>query len=423
MTSSFLADSATRAVQRRTMIVLIVAQIVGTIGVGVAPAIGVLLAEDVTHSEAWAGLARTASTLGTALFGLVLGNLAARRGRRVALTSGWWLAAAGSVLLVAAAQWNLVIPLFIGLLFIGTGSAVSLQSRFAATDLAEPEHKTRALARVVWVGTIGSVLGPNLGRPGEFMGSATGLTAFASAFLIGAICLCLAGLTVFVWLRPDPLLLSTTAHVQTSTQTGMKPPRMQQVFTEIRENTQARVALAAILTGQIVMVAIMTMTPVHVEHVGGSITTIGITISLHVAGMFALAPVVGAVADRFGHRNAISIGIAIFLSSLVIGAVKPNDTGWIMVSLFLLGLGWAFVSVVGSALFSAVISPATRASSQGGVDALASLCGAIAAFIAGPILLITSFSFLSLIAITALIPLTILVGTRPISTQPNPATG
>lgn len=424
MASSFQAELATAEVQRRTMTVLVIAQIVGTIGVGVAPTIGVLLAGEVTHNEAWAGLARTASTLGAALFGLRLGTLAARRGRRVALSSGWWLAAAGSALLVAAAQWSLIIPLFVGLLFIGAGSAANLQSRFAATDLAAPRHKARSLALVVWVGTLGSVLGPNLGAPGEYVGSTTGLTVFASAFLIAAICLALAGLIVVIWLRPDPLLLlERDAHIPTGATPGKQPGRIRQVVGELRGNRQARVAVIAILTAQVVMAGIMTMTPVHIAHQGGSITTIGITISLHVAGMYALAPLVGLSADRFGHRITISAGIMIFLASLVIGAARADDTGWIIVSLILLGIGWSFVNVAGSALFSAVVSPAARASSQGGVDALSNLGGATAALVAGPLLVITSFSFLSILAIVALIPLTLLMATRPLTPHPAPILG
>ena len=115
-------------IQRRTLIVLAMMQIIGTVGVGVAPTIGVLLATEVTDNEAWAGLARTASTLGAALMGMPLGNLAARRGRRVALSLGWWIAAVGGAFLVAAAQWSLVVPMFIGLTLIGSGSAVVLQA-------------------------------------------------------------------------------------------------------------------------------------------------------------------------------------------------------------------------------------------------------------------------------------------------------
>lgn len=408
--TAWAADTA-RA-QRRTMAVLVVMQIVGTVGVGAAPSIGVLLAGEVTENEAWAGLARTASTLGAALMGLPLGNLAARLGRRLALSSGWWVAAAGSALLVAAAQQSLVVPLFVGLLLIGAGSAVSLQARFAATDLAEPHRKGRSLSLIVWVGTLGSVLGPNLGVPGQVVSDRTGLTTYASAFLIAAVALALAGFIVFAWLRPDPLLVLEQTESARPVRSGRRPGRIRLILAELRVNQRARYALIAILTAQIVMVSIMTMTPVHIAHHGGSVAIVGITISLHVAGMYVLAPLVGFLTDRYGHRSTISAGIAIFLASLVIGAMWPEETGWIIASLVLLGFGWSFVNVAGSALFSQVVSAETRASSQGGVDALANLCGATAAFAAGPLLAVSSFSTLSVLAIAVLSPLAVLTASR-----------
>ncbi|ALJ21353.1 MFS transporter [Microbacterium sp. No. 7] len=418
------ASVARATIQRRTMIVLIVMQVIGTIGVGVAPSIGVLLAGQVTDSEAWAGLARTASTLGAAVFGLPLGTIAARYGRRVALSGGWWVAAAGSALLVAAAQWSLVIPLFIGLFLIGVGTAVSLQARFAATDLAEPQHRGRSLALVVWVGTLGTVIGPNLGIPGELVGGVTGLTVFAAAFLIAAVCLALAGVIVSVWLRPDPLLTLAAAQEVAAPRsdaatrnapadkTRRRGGRIGAVLTEMRTNRAARYALIAIVTAQIVMVAIMTMTPVHIEHQGGSVTIVGVTISLHIIGMYALAPLVGWIADRFGHRVTIATGILIFLASLLIGAIRPDGIPWIIASLILLGVGWSFVNVAGSALFSAAVTDEARASSQGGADALSNLLGATAAFAAGPLLAASSFSVLSVAAIAALTPLAILTAWR-----------
>src|SRR5699024_3916075 len=224
------------------------AQIIGTVGVGVAPSIGVLLAEEVTNNEALAGLARTASTLGAAIFGIWLGTFAARHGRRIALSVGWIVAASGSGLLVFAAQQSLIAPLFIGLLMIGAGSAVSLQARFAATDLAEPQTKARSLALVVWVGTIGSVLGPNLGVPGKVVGSFTGLNVYSSSFLIAAVFLGMAGVVVFTSLRPDPLLA-----LQRSTEgTGTKPvigigARINQALNELKINQLAKVAVIAII--------------------------------------------------------------------------------------------------------------------------------------------------------------------------------
>jgi len=408
------------AVQRRTIAVLVITQIVGTVGVGVAPSIGILLAGEVTESEAWAGLARTASTLGAALFSLPLGSFAARRGRRLALATGWWVAALGSAILVAAAQWSLVVPLFAGLFLIGSGSAVSLQARFAATDLAEPHRKARSLALVVWVGTAGMVLGPNLGAPGQLIGGATGLSVYAGAFLIAAMFLAAAGTVVFTLLRPDPLLvLARIRPTMTDDRPGKRQGRIRTMVGEVRSNRPARIAAIAILSAQVVMVAIMTMTPVHIMHEGGSVNIVGITISLHIAGMYALAPVVGWMTDRFGNRSSIYIGVAILTLSLILSAAQPDKLAMMVISLILLGIGWSFVNVAGSALFSLTVSDEVRASAQGGVDALSNLCGASAAFAAGPLLAVSDFTTLSILSMIVLLPLAALL-VRPIGVQaPN----
>lgn len=392
------------AAQRRTLWVLAISQIVGTVGVGVAPTIGILLAGDVTDSEAWAGVARTASTLGAALLGFPLGNLAARSGRRIALSSGWFLAAIGAALLVASAQWSLVVPLFLGLLLIGAGSAVTLQARFAATDLATPANHAKSLSLIVWVGTIGMVLGPNLGAVGEWLGRSITLVPFAAAFAIAAVFLLLAGIVVAAFLRPDPLLLLQQS-APSATPKTKRQSSIRRVLDELTGNSSARYAVVTILCAQAVMVAVMTMTPVHLNHHGGSITIIGITISLHIVGMYAFAPLVGIATDRLGHRATIAVGIAILLGSLVVAILVPDSITWMVVSLFLLGLGWSFANVAGSALFSATISPETRAQSQGGVDALANLAGATAALLSGPILAATSFAWLAGIAVVMLVPM------------------
>lgn len=410
---------ASHPAQRRTLAVLVVAQILGTIGLGVAPSIGILLAGEVTDSEAWAGLARTSSTLGAALMGVPLGMMAARRGRRVALTVGWWIAGLGAALLVLAAQWDLVVPLFLGLLLTGAGTAASLQARFAATDLASPATRARSLSLVVWMGAIGNVLGPNLGVPGQAIGAATGLSVYSAAFLIAAVGSVVAGAVVLVLLRPDPLLLlarDSAAPDLTvrSARPASRRQRLRDMAREFRVNRRARTALVAILTSQTVMVALMTMTPVHVQHEGGSVTIVGITISLHVAGMYGLSPVVGILIDRVGHRAAVVAGIVLFAASLALAVLASGAMAGVMASLILLGLGWSFMNVGGSALFGAAVSDRARASAQGGADALSNLCGAVASFASGPIMAVSSFSVLGMIGAVLLVPVLVLaLGSGP----------
>ena len=433
--------------QKRTLTILIITQVFGTVGVGIGPSMGILLAEQVAETELWAGLARSATTLGAALFGIPLGNLAAARGRNIALWLGWVVGGVGAVIVAAAAQLDSVILLFAGLLLMGAGAAVGLQARFAATDLAEPEHKGRSLGLIMWFSTIGTVLGPNLGTPGLAVANYFGVNLFTAAFGMAAVCLFIAGLLIFLFLRPDPLLtlqrhLAQTAagqqtggrgaastpaagtsgaaqagtqgqapHQGGGSQTGRKPSRFAMVFTEFRTNPKARYALIAILSAQLVMVAVMTMTPVHLNHHGDSIQVIGLTISLHILGMYALSPLVGWSADKLGARITISIGMVLLLASLLIGAAMPQSTGGIIASLILLGVGWSFAFVTGSSLFSRVVSDDTRASAQGGADALANLTSAVGAFIAGPVMAITSFSALALIAIIFLVPTAVMTVT------------
>lgn len=419
--------------QRRTLVVLVLAQILGTIALGVTPSIGILLAGEVTDNEAWAGLARTSSTLGAALLGIPLGNLAARRGRRIALVTGWWVAAAGAAMLVAAAQFELIVPLFLGLLMTGAGTAASLQSRFAATDLAAPSTRARSLSLVVWMGAIGNVLGPNLGVPGEALGAVTGLSVYAAAFLIAAVASLLAGTLVLVLLRPDPLqvLAGRLAALESepalvdgvpkapvgSAPVGSAPvaplrasraARFRAMVAELRADRRARTALVALLTSQVVMVSLMTMTPVHIAHQGGSLTLVGLTISLHVVGMFGLSPVVGILVDRAGHRATVGIGILLFALSLLAAVFASGTSGGVIACLVLLGLGWSFMNVTASALFSTVVQDRSRASAQGGADALSNLLGAIVAFGAGPLMVATSFSRLGILAAVIMVPVVLL---------------
>jgi MFS family permease len=414
-------------IQRRTLAVLAVSQVIGTVGVGIAPSIGILLATEVTDSEVWSGLARTASTLGAALLGIPLGATAARWGRRTALASGWWVSAAGAAVLVAAAQWSLVIPMFLGLLLIGAGQATSLQSRFAATDRARPADRARALSLVVWVGTLGNVLGPNLGLPGQALHRATGLTVFAGAFLIAAVCLALAGLVIFLWLRPDPLA-GRTASAPVPAVSAVPDaagrrrfPRVRLLLAEIRTNPRARAAAGAVVIAQVIMVVVMTMTPVHMSHRGDSVTLVGVTISLHILGMYALAPVVGQLTDRRGPRPAVVTGVVVLVASLVVAGAASDSTAGVVVALFLLGLGWSFVNVAGSATFSQALTEDHRATAQGGLDASSNLVSAAGAFAAGPLMAVSSFPVVSVVVAVLLIPVAVSLPTaawaRPRATE------
>lgn len=445
--AGWLALPEVVAVRRRTTATLLGAQVLGSLGIGAAPSVGILLAATVADSETWAGIARAATTVGAALLALPLASLAARRGRRRAMGLGWSLGAVGAALLVASAVTGSVPLLVLGMLGTGGGSATQLQARFAATDLAAPAHRARALSLVMWVGTVGAVLGPNLGAPGEVVADHLGIPPLAGAFVLSAALLALTAVVVVSGLRPDPLLLAQRHTAQTvpdqrarAAADATAPPHagvaraaadaaalpaavvstarigtpsrrgVRHAMKLVRASPAARFALVALVAAHVSMVSVMTMTPVHLSHHGDSITVIGLTISLHVAGMFALAPVVGAAADRFGRVPVIVAGQAVLAAAAVTGALGAGSTTAVAVALTLLGLGWSVVTVPASALLSQSAPAEARPLVQGLGDTTMNAAAALGAIVSGPLMAWLGFSALSILGGLMIVPVLWMVG-------------
>lgn len=408
--------------RRRTMRTLLIAQVAGALGVGAGPSVGVLMAAEVTSSETWAGLARASTTVGAAVFSLLLGMLAARRGRRVSLTLAWSIAGAGAALLTTAPVLRSTPLLVVGMLALGAGSAAGMQSRFAATDLAAPAHRARSLALVVWVGTLGAVLGPNLGAPGTVLETWTGLPPLSGAFALSALLLTLTATVVALGLRPDPLQLArlhtraadadgdTSAGPRTSSSgtSASAHVRMPAALREVWRLPTGRFALVALVLAHVAMVSVMTMTPVHLSHGGGSITLIGLTISLHVLGMFALAPVFGAAADRFGPVPVILAGQAVLAAAALTGVLGAGSQEAVALALLLLGLGWSVVTVPASSLLTESVPARNRPLVQGAGDASMNAAAALGAIASGPLMAVAGFEGLSVVAGLTVVPVLLL---------------
>ena len=391
------------ALQRRSVVLLIVGQVLGSFGMGASPSVGILLAEEVTGSETLAGLARTSATLGAALLGIPLALLATRGGRRMSLAAGWFLAAFGAIALICATLTDNIALLIGGMLLFGAGTAAMLQSRFAATDLARPANRGRTLSLVVWCGTLGSVLGPNLGEPGTVVSRWLGLPPLAGAFVIALGLLITAGVLTVIFLRPDPLLTATEHEHRAGRPAQRRSIR--EVFGTLWAIRPARFALVVVIGAHLSMVSLMTMTPVQMNHHGSSLTIVGITISIHVLGMFALSPLVGWASDRIGPVRVIMLGQLIFICSSVAAIISGGNESWTMISLFLLGLGWSCGTVPGSILLSESVPAETRTSSQGMVDTAMNAFAALAALISGPLFSLVGFGGLSLMAVLVAVPL------------------
>lgn len=388
-----VADLERGRVQRRTVSVLIAGQIVSGLGIGAAVSMGALLVAAVTGSEAWSGMAATMNTLGAALFAIPLAQLARRRGRRVSLTTGALVASLGALAVTASAVLESPFLLLLSMAVMGIGAALNFQSRFAATDLATDTTRGRDLSLVVWSTTIGAVIGPNLAEPSDALGRAVGLPELTGGFVIAAAAQLLGALLYAIALRPDPLLLALGPHRALPAGTERRAVRG---FAILRSNLAARRAVLATGLSHAVMVALMGMTPIHLMGHGADLTIVGITISLHVAGMFGLSPVFGILTDRIGDRAVILGGQVMLATAMLVAALGSQSTQLVAVALVLLGLGWSASNVAGSTMLSGAVPVEQRPATQGTSDLLMNLAGAGGGALAGLILAGIGFSGLAL---------------------------
>jgi len=376
--------------RRRTLLVLTIGQILGGLGVGAALSVGALAANDLAGA-AWSGLAATVSTLGAGILAVPLAQLADRSGRRISLSTAALVAGAGALGCVLALSISSVVLLFVGLGLVGAATAAALQSRFAATDLASVSSRGRDLSLVVWSTTIGAVTGPNLAEPGNLLGAAVGLPPLAGVFVFPLVAQMLAAVLYLVWLRPDPLLesrrlaLDAAATTGTTGTTDAGPGDMRLV----------RLAIVTVALSHATMVALMSMTPVHLVHGGATLSVVGFTLSLHVAGMFALSPVFGVLADRLGRVPTIAAGQLLLFAAAVVTALGSHETPIVMLGLTLLGLGWSASTVAGSALLNDAAPADRRVRVQGRSDLAMNLAGAVGGAVPGPLLAWFSYAGLA----------------------------
>ncbi|MET7641335.1 MFS transporter [Streptomyces sp. NPDC005438] len=387
-------DTAT--VQRRILRVLVISQVLSGAGLAAGITVGALLAQDMLGSTSLAGLPSALFTAGSALAAVVVGRVSQARGRRPGLAIGYLTGALGAAGVIVAAAWDQPVLLFFFLLVYGAGTATNLQARYAGADLATPDHRGRAVSRVLVATTLGGVAGPNLTAPTGSLAETLGLPHLAGPFLLAGAAYALAALALTLWLRPDPLLLARElAEEDTPAPTIERNGEP----SDVREGRSGVVlgALVMVLT-QLVMVAIMTMTPVHMHDHGHGTAASGLVIALHVAAMYLPSPLTGWLVDRYGRMTIAAASGVTLLAAGVVGAAAPGGSvALVALALILLGLGWNFGLVSGTAIITDTVPLAVRAKTQGTVDVSIALAGATGGMTSGLVVAAAGFPVLALV--------------------------
>lgn len=384
-------------VQRRTLYVVALSQMLGGAGLAAGVTVGALLAQQMLGGEGLAGVPIALFTLGSALTAYLVGIVSQRAGRRVGLGLGFLAGGLGAIGVVVAATVDSVPLLLVTLFVYGAGTATNLQARYAGTDLATPDSRGTAISIALVATTLGAVAGPNLVEPLGDLAVSLDLPALSGPFLLAALAYTAAGAALFGLLRPDPLLFARRLADRGTTGPDPAPAPVM---------TDAAGAAAGVYVGATIMVltmvsmvAIMTMTPVHMRHHGHGLGDVGLVIGLHIAAMYLPSPVTGLLVDRVGRTAmAVAAGVVLLAAGLA-AALAPGDSlALTVVALVLLGLGWNFGLIAGTALVVDATAPDQRPRVQGSVDVLVALAGATGGVLSGLVVAASSFSTLGLAA-------------------------
>ena len=368
--------------QRRTLSVLFLTQVVGGTGSALGGAVAALLAAEL-GGVGISGLAQSAGVVGAALFAVPATAMVHRHGRRPSLAACYATAATGALLIVAAALRHALPLLFAGTFLLGGSTAASYQARYAAVDLAPAALRGRHLSLIVWGTTVGAVIGPSLAAPAGTLLAGRGIPTLAGPFLFASLLFVLAAFVLLALLRPDPAVVARRAQAEAGP--GGVPPRgagLREAARMVGAEPAARLGVITMALGHVVMVGVMTMTPVHIRAAGHdaarTLDIVGLVLSAHVAGMFALAPVFGWLTDRLGRRGVIALGTGLLLTACAVAGTAGQAPRQLAAGLLILGLGWSATLVSGSTLLSDAIPTERRASAQGFADLAMGLAGASA---------------------------------------------
>ena len=369
-------------IQKRTLRVLVLSQMTGSAALAAAVTVGAFVIQDILgQATAWGGIASATVTMGTAFMSQILARLMNIRGRRNGLQTGYLLAILGGFVAGYGAETKTLWIFMIGLFIFGNGQASNLLSRYAATDLATFDERGRAMSRILFASTFGAVFGPLLIKPAEQAGmdwfgwgQYTGPWVFSGVFFLTSL------INTTLRLKPDPL--EVAGRLNRQSEVGAPSRLFSDAIRAIRGSSNAKIAVLSMVISQMAMVAVMTMTPVHLK-LHGHETVSAYIISLHVAGMYAFSPLVGRFADRRGRLSTIQFGAVVLMCATLLSSLAGGSPLLLYPALWMLGVGWSFGLIGGSSLLVDSIDQQIRVRVQGAADLTMSFCGGLAGFSSG----------------------------------------
>jgi len=387
---------------RKITWVLFATQSLASAGFIASATINSILGAKLGSSASYAGVPSAVYLLGGAFAASAWGYLMDKIGRRNGIVTGLIIGVFGNGLVLYAISTSSFALFLLGMVMLGITNAAVVLGRFAAAEVNPPAQRGAAISNVVLGGTFGAVFGPLLVGPMGVIAHSLGLDELAGAYIATLVLFAIASVVVLIGLRPDPRELGREIAVQYPEET---PHGATRPILQILRQPAALIAVTAMVLGQVVMVAIMVITSLHMRGHNHNLRDISAVIASHTFGMYAFSVISGRLSDSWGRGPVILAGASTLLLACIAAPLSPNVLP-LAVALFLLGLGWNFCFVGGSALLSDQLSPAERARTQGTNDLLVGLASATGSLGSGFLFAASNYTIIAIVAgVISLVPL------------------
>jgi MFS family permease len=313
-------------------------------------------------------------------------------GRRLGLSMGHLLGVLGAGVTAWAVLQSSLWIFLAGMFLLGAARGTVDLGRYAAADSSPKEKRGRAISLVVLGGTFGSITGPSLLVFAGGLAVRLGLPEEVGSWIVVGVIFVLGIVLLQLFLHPDPrdiaLQLASEEVKRPISETEVR--QWQTIFSDAR----TKLAIAAMVFSQLAMTIVMTITPVHMSQHDHGIGDVSLVIMAHTLGMFGFSFFTGWITDKLGRQRTILIGALISTVACATAPLSLEVPG-LAITLFLLGLGWNFGFVAGSALLDDVLRPSEKGRYQGSVDTLVKLASGAGSLGSGLLFASAGFAYTS----------------------------
>jgi MFS family permease len=396
---------------KRNTVLLALAQAFVGLGTQLVPTLTAIMVQQLLGSPALAGLGTSILGVSRLLIAYPIGDLSDRFGRRVSLVLGQGLCLIGAPLMSLAMVGSSFALFVVAALIFGLGVGAGQQLRLAAADMFLPKRRAEGLGYVLTGSLVGALGAPLLMMAAQGLAEQSGQDSLAVVWLLVPLVL-VPSVILVVLVRPDPKTIAQ--HLERFypgyvPELGMRGAVGESGLRAWMGLFPLTTAFVSSFAAQGVMAMMMAMTSLALAHHDYALPLISLSVSIHVIGMFGPSVPLGRLADRAGRRTVMLLGIALSAFGSVL-VPTSSQYGVITAGTFLVGVGWAGVSIAASALIADVIGPHERGRTIGVNDAFSQASSIVMPLIAGPMVALAGLPSLSILALVVLaIPVVFLV--------------